>query len=476
MANETPPEVLELICQHLETPDLKTARFICQSFNAVAQKHLFKDILVRSNLGSFRKLSCVSRHPILKQLVDQVSYDGGVLKHDMDYDEWLDAGIGIIGINDARMPVYANAIKQFQAQLLPAELEFHYSQYRYYLKSEHRVFDGLNLTEWLGCACASFPNLEALQLLPDIVGFRIPPDAEDYLPSSVTVHPRSPQMSWDILSPIGREALSEPKTAASAWQRDKIFHALLDVAYACRIRIRCLKGDRIPWKSFRRFELESDTFDGVISRLRQLELNIACNSNKWHFGQEPHYYCAHFIGKSMMLHTLHLSFHTPRKQTEIRLSQLIKFRDHWPSLHDLKLGFISSEQSILQTLLITHAPTLRSLELSNIRLDPLKGDGTPDPSSWGSMLQFLRTSLQLKNVQFDGMLDACKETWITHDDEYYKARHIALVKSPEEVTLRDRIENFVLKGGSCPLPGVNNDRSTFNGDYSWCHGPLGAFV
>ena len=71
------------------------------------------------------------------------------------------------------------------------------------------------------------------------------------------------------------------------------------------------------------------------------------------------YHCARFIGKATMLQTLHLSFHTPRKRTGIRLSQLIKFREHWPSLNDLKLGFISTEQSILQTLLSTHAPTLR---------------------------------------------------------------------------------------------------------------------
>ena len=216
MANETPPEILELICQHLETPDLKTARFICRSFSPVAQKYLFQNILVRSNRGSFRKLSYVSRHPTLKHLVDQVSYDGCVLQHGLGYDEWFDSGIGIIGLNDARMPAYANGIEQFQAQLLPAELEYHYSQYRYYLKSENRVFDNGNLMEWLGSACESFPNLEALQLLPDIVDFGIPPNAEEHLLPSVTLYPLSPQMSWDILSPIGRETLSEPKTAASA--------------------------------------------------------------------------------------------------------------------------------------------------------------------------------------------------------------------------------------------------------------------
>ena len=506
MANEMPPEILELICQHLETPDLKTARFICQSFSAIAQEYLFKDILVRSNLGSFRKLSYVSRHPILKQLVHQVSYDGGVLQHGLDYEEWLISGIGIIGLNDAGMPAYANGIEQFQAQLLPAELEYHYSQYLYYIKSERRIFDnGSNLTGWLETACKSFPNLKALQLLPDIVGFGKPPDAEEHLPPSVTGCPRTPQMSWDILSPIGRETLSEPRTAASSQQRDRIFHALLDVTLICKVRLRCLKGDRIPWKSFRQFEDESRYFDGIIGRLRQLELNIACNFNKWHRGQErkctkfsglqglsfssipayspamltpnvADYHCAHFIGKAMMLQTLHLSFHTPREPNGIRLSQLIKFREHWPSLNDLKLGFISTEQSILQTLLSTHAPTLRSLELSNITLDPMKGDGTPDPSSWRSMLQFLQTSLQLQNVRFDGSLDACMEIWVTHDDEYYKARHIPFVKDPEEVTLRDRIKHFVLKGGSCPLPCVNNDKSTFNGDYSWCYDPLDVFV
>ena len=58
----------------------------------------------------------------------KVSYDGIILPDTcVGYHQWLEWGIGIIGLSNACEPAYANEIKAFQAQFLPAELEYHYS-------------------------------------------------------------------------------------------------------------------------------------------------------------------------------------------------------------------------------------------------------------------------------------------------------------------------------------------------------------
>ena len=74
----------------------------------------------------------------------------------------------------------------------------------------------------------------------------------------------NPQITWEMLSLIARETLSEPKTAASAKHRTHIFLGLLKATHANGTRLGDLEVYGIPWEIFHKLEDGSDMFDEIL--------------------------------------------------------------------------------------------------------------------------------------------------------------------------------------------------------------------
>ena len=73
--------------------------------------------------------------------------------------------------------------------------------------------------------------------------------------------------------------------------------------------------------------------------------------------------------------------------------------------------------------------------------------------SWIEIIVFLESSLSLESVRLDGLLsNESGEMWAIrpdNDDFCFARTRPALIEGP---CLKDRIEQFIVEGGICPLP------------------------
>lgn len=460
MANYTPPEVLEQICQHLETCELKIARCICRSFAPVARRYLFRDVLIRSNLKSFQKLSYISRHHTLKNYVQKLTYDGMLFGNTRKtFDGWHKVVVGDVGQETMLGSRQDTKRKEMDDTLLPVELQYHYSQYRYYVECQRRILaNDDDLRVWLLTAFKAFQNLEAIRFETENI---------DSFPAL-----KSNEVEVRYPTSVGRETLLEPTTTPMPNQRIHILLSLFSAARESRAKLKSVVCDWIPCEAMNKLENGAGQFDDILSRLRSLKLRLIVDDirDETHSGQRN---CAHFVSKAMMLRTLHLDF---RKTMSSRVEPLIRYleyREHWPSLKSLRFSGITTDWRTLQSFLTTHAHTLRSLELNDIVIttSPTPLATSSKSCSWVSIIQCLQSSLQLKHVRLQGQIFAPGEGWTIQGDDRHQSLGDIIIsdesKSNEEC-LRDRIHQYILKGGAeCPLrpPGTNGCENP--GDFSW---------
>lgn len=435
-ANITPPEVLEQICQQLASEDLKQARLICRSFNLVARRYLFKEVLVRCNLESFRRLSYVARDVTLKRFVRKVYVDHSLLTSQfLNLREWSEKGIdllkriGLDGKNNAK------GVDEFRDQLMPVELEYHYAQYRYFVDSQRCVLSENRCGKWLPDSLKSFQNLEFIKFGPH--HREKPPEQR-----------KSTAMSLKSLSSIGRLTLIEPKIPASFSQKAHIFLAIINAAQKCEGRVKSISASSIPWETFSE---QVHTPSSPTSRIRHLYLSLAFDVPAKATYTREYDNLAHFVATAMMLQTMHLAFEPPARNHLVNLADILTHRLHWPSLQDIRLENLAASSAQLYDFLGTHATTLRKLGFRDISL--ISPPDAITAGSWKSLILFLQQHLRLQEVQLGGRLWSATDSW--------EARWGPLSTSPPppgwEATasragcLQDRVHAFIIGGGECPL-------------------------
>ncbi|MCJ1453093.1 hypothetical protein MMC28_003438 [Mycoblastus sanguinarius] len=456
MANSTPPELLEQICQCLATPELKTARLICRSFSPVARKHLFEEVLLKSNLASYRKLSYISRHPVLSHFVYKVLFDGTLLSDRFeDYDEWLRYD----GNSSKDGHLSAKNEGAFRDHFMPAELKYHYSQYRYHIESQRFAQAESNEADWLLDACKSFQNLEAIAYV-----------SGQKATTERVIRIQKPLLTRKTLSAIGQETLVEPDAYASPHECALKFKALLEAAHASCGRLKNIEGIGIPYETFDMLGISPAVNEEDMRTVRHLNLYVACDRQR----DRRTEYLAKFLANALMLQSLQLSFD---RQTSfafqgqnVKLSELLVDRIHWPSLNKLHLATIETSEADLKDFLETHSSTLRSLELCNITLRKWPPSGHGKGDSWVTLIQFLSESLSLKHVSLDGELTSPAEGWATYDrdhweHEFHTPQGISMMKFNWNTSLRCKINSYILRGGECPL-GVPQSHNSYS-DISW---------
>lgn len=141
-----------------------------------------------------------------------------------------------------------------------------------------------------------------------------------------------------------------------------------------------------------------------------------------------------------------------------QLSDFLPSCKHWSSLKRLRLEAIITSQLALMDLLSRHATTLRSLELSDIKIDEVLEDSTMT-GSWTDMIHFLEKNLSLTDVSLNGTLCivwsvAWGGKWSMNTEQSWHFENFPKKDEkfpPREETLKFKIERYIVEGGGCPL-------------------------
>ncbi|KAK9321775.1 hypothetical protein V1517DRAFT_159991 [Lipomyces orientalis] len=467
----TPPwsamvDVLTRICAMLPRPDLKNVTLVCRCWANAARPILFRTVFLRISLQSFERLQEIARHNTLRKYVRKISYDGRTLDGRAareGFQVWLTcrAGTGL-GLD-------WKATRELVSRVDVKELERCYSNYLCYLFGQEYILRRSNEKEMLVNALQKLPGLEAIQYV-------VP---RDMRPSRI-----APPL--DSLSPSAREILAEPQDYPGYRESEGHFWTLLQSACLSghAQQLRTVQGSRLDLERWNAAAAESlsDCYE-ALPNLEQLSL-------EFDFAQRSDgdaAMLARIIARVLGLESLRLSFDEfswDHPHAVIHLPQVIDETIRWEYLRRLSLQAVATTEGCLRSLLQRHARSLRSLELSNIKFEDAAIPNQDRRGSWIQFIHFLRQTLSLEHVRFNGCFsNSWNEAWITRDADDERLFDLSGVSAPyPDDCLKYRIERFVTHGGVSPFTARTvkdyenmfpyyNLPWTFDEDRSWSFAP-----
>lgn len=439
MANSAPFEVLDQIFCQLPLPTLKTAALVCQSFRYAVDKFIFREVLLLPNAESFDKLRQISNHSRLRYFVKNVVYSGKMLPRYQKHKDWcshLKRGTSEPVDDD-----HEYTKKMDSQQFNEKGLEQQYERYCFCVKSEERVLSNNNARHWMN---------EAFSLMPSL--------------TSVTLDKRH---SVKPVAKSARESLVEPTVWSGQLYYPQQFGDLVRAAHASGVVLNRLDGLGICWSGFEDY---SECLGQIAQGLSHLSLMFR---QKMAISKKESDMLREVVKSASGLQTFEISFtsllnhHTDRS---VPLSDFLPSCKNWSSLKRLKLEAIITSQLALMDLLSCHATTLRSLELSDIEIDVVTEGGTMI-GSWTNMIHFLQENLSLTDVSLHGSLCITwGEGWWVNTEQSWRFanNHRHDVKLPPlEETLKFKVEQYILEGGTCPLDLPKNGDYLYLEDYLW---------
>ena len=413
LALAMPVELLHQICENLTQPDLRNCRLVCRHFRFTAEKFLFRHILLRRNAESFMRLRLIANHPEIRNHVRSLCYDPRLFSSPFyeDFETWYSAVLGYDHWSHSAVMDYAPKLKR-------KELEAHYQKYCALYHSDQITRNYEVDTQDLMSGVARLSHLREVDFLFDEVG----DDSE--------LHQ---------LSSISQETLIMPDRVRG-WLHGKQFTALMEATYAAQIPLKSINAVCVPWSVFQESKIRSSTMASATEACQYLVIRMD-PKDKPENGSTG---LANMVSSSSSLRTLDISlgYFTEGRDPAVNLSDIIDPKLHWPYLKRLSLRCFTATDISLKNLLTCHTTTLRSLELAYIKLEPYPLDGKEYHGSWIEIIAFLESSLSLASVSLDGLLsNESGEMW-----------SICGQDKPKGPCLKDRIEQFIVEGGTCPLP------------------------
>ena len=119
-----------------------------------------------------------------------------------------------------------------------------------------------------------------------------------------------------------------------------------------------------------------------------------------------------------------------------------------PNLKSLLLQGFSTSEVHLKEVLVAHAASLQSLEISQMNLKSYESKGKVHHGSWVRIILFLRESL---NLHFhDSLTNEGNENWRVR--EAVVAYDSCTPPVREDLTFKNRVERYIVEGGEFPLP------------------------
>ena len=423
LALAMPVELLHQICENLLQPDLKNCRLVCKNFRFTAEQFVFRHILLRRNPKSFMRLRLIADHPEIRTHVRSLCYDPRLFSSPFhkDFESWYCAALGQDHWTHFGVMKHAPKLER-------KELEAHYQTYCIVYHGDQLSQEYDVETQDLMSGLARLPHLGEVYLLFHEVGG----DSELHQLSSIT-----------------QETLISPDNVRG-WLHGKQFTALMEAAYVAQTPLKSINAVGVPWSVFQQSPMISSIMASATEACQYLAIKMDPDDDPENGSKA----LARMVSSSSSLRTLDLSlgYFTKVSNSAVNLSEIIGPKVRWPYLKRLNLRCFAATEISLKSLLTCHTTTLRSLELGYIKLEPYHLDGKEYHGSWIEMIVFLESSLSLENVCLDGYLSTeSGEMWsICHyNGDCFAQTRPGLI---EGLCLKDRIEQFIVKGGTCPLP------------------------
>ncbi|KAI9055329.1 hypothetical protein LZ554_000288 [Drepanopeziza brunnea f. sp. 'monogermtubi'] len=378
-----PSELLNVICGYIPRSELKSLRLMCLKLNQSASRSLYRQVFVRTSYHNYLKLEKIAKHPVLSTYIRVISYDPCML------------------INRAKRPSLEHCIQSHLVGRIPRiDLETLYRQWELAVSDEeagarlHRETGLLSNIVWrLSGLCGIEYHAKNDGLTTSgLSGITGP----FWLPEGIFTRSKTPKMCsqfWTLLQSLDDAGLVTMQAATSS------------------------------------------NVSARLSNVKTLKLAFD-NTN---MRSAPTLCLTLILSRCPALRSLQLEFSPTRDCTfavqggRIKLAQFLLPTHQWDRLQSLSLKSLKAAGSDLEALLLRHSGTLRSLELSDIILYPIsasQAEGTLSPSgtvtenhshkgevedvgSWLDMIEFLRTSLNLADMAFSGILTNDRnEAWI----------------------------------------------------------------
>ena len=409
MAALAPPEILDHVFSELSPVDLRNARLVCQSFAPSAARHLFREVFIWPNKECLQNLDRITSHSVFRKYVRKVIYSERVFPWFGDFYGWYS------GLGPSRRTL--------------KDPEDYYQAYVLRNEYEKDLRANGTLKRKLNRALALMPNLENVYVNPML---------------------QTPPLSIDkgSILRVSQETLCEPllfPEDGSATSRPRC--ELLDSLCDSNSQIKLLEGRILGRETL---DHPSVSLHSLGGRLRHLSLNLC--------GYED-YSTVCLVGLMLLLETalevetLELFFYI----NEGDRAPIILFDQIWPnvvhygSLKCLCLSGFRMSQLRLLGVLCLHASTLRSLRLIDINFEGKEGRDNICAGLWADTIHFLEERLNLTRADFLGVLgDGWDAEWYLKEEEEDYSIHDRDYK-PLTETLKYRIEQYIVKGGVCPL-------------------------
>ena len=423
LASTMPVELLHQIYENLNQQDRKSCRLVCKYFRFTAEISLFRHILLRRNPESFIRLRLIAEHPDICTHVKFLCYDPRLFSSPFykDFETWYSAALG-------HNHWTHSAVMGAAPKLERKELEAHYQTYCAIYHSDQLTQNYDVETQDLMSCLARLPRLREVYLLFHEVGG----DAELHQLSSIT-----------------QETLIMPD-CVHGWFHGKQFTALMEAAYEAQTPLKSIDAVGVPWSVFQ----QSNDILSMMASATEACQYLAIKMDPDDDPENGSTSLAQMVSSSSSLRTLDISlgYFTEVRNPAVNLLEIIDPEIHWPYLKRLNLRCFAATEVSLKSLLTRHTTTLRYLELAYIKLEPYPLDGMELHGSWIEIIVFLESSLSLESIRLDGFLSNERgEMWsICHQDgDCFARTRLGLIEGP---CLKDRVEQFIVEGGTCPFP------------------------
>ena len=429
-----PQEILQLICKNLDRSDLKNARLACRGLNNAAEISLFRYIYLRRNMDSFCRLRMIASTSHLAKVVKSITYNSHLVPgpdEHVDFDTWRRNHFGQ-GFGRVSPWVSDNITKSCTT----ADLHRYYARWCAHLHSQ-RLMQKFDIEEKdLDDAFSKLPQLE-----------------EIHWGSFFCAEKQQPN-GFDLLTPehfcsLGRELMVDPDHESGVEYHVRQFTSMMAAAFKNKKKLKVIEARILRWKMFQQ---QDEILAMMNTNMTYCEEFIwAPGNNDWKENMIGHLQIGSMMRNAPRLRTIELEFGIVAKRKLNYLSQILVEHYHWPNLKNVHLAGFRVSDIHLGGFLVAHAASLTSLHLEDIVLTPCEWKGKPHHSSWIRFIIFLRESLNLRKMYFrHNLVSEGVENWFLPDPNPVPTIVVKINKG--ELTVKERVERYVVEGGEFPLP------------------------
>ena len=438
-----PQEILQLICRNLDPSDLKNARLAYKGLNDAAEIPLFRYIYLKRNMDSFCRLRMIVSTPHLAKLVKGIIYSELVVRESgehVDFVTWHHKHFG----QGLLFSFHEETGNNLSMSCTTADLHRYYSRWCAHLHSQ-RLMQRFDIEEKdLEDAFSKLPQLEEIYFGSFYESFRRPPaDFEALTP--------------EHFCSLGREMMVEPDYTSGFEYHVPQFTSMMAAAYKNKKKLKVIEARFLRWKAF---EQQHEVLAMMTANMRYCE-HFKLIPTRWREKVNGDLQVGTMLRNAPRLRTMELDFFTAAASFHLNmysLSQVLVEHCHWPYLRHVQLYGFRVSDIHLRGFLAAHAASLTSLALGIITLTSYERKGKRHHSSWIEFIIFLQESLNLHNIRFcNSLCTDGHENWsvgVTDPDKSPVVPVYRIVTKPSEseLTVKERVERYVVEGGEFPLP------------------------